>query len=402
MKPPPFSYHDPRTAADVVSLLGSLANAKLLAGGQTLMPMLNMRFVQPDHIVDLNRVDELSYIREREDTIEIGAMTRQRDIEFSDLVRRRCPLIYEAIRQVGHRQTRNRGTLGGSLCHLDPSAELVSCAAALDAKVAVAGRDGARSIEFSAFPLAYLTPALEPDELLTGVAFPCWPAGHGYAFLEFARRHGDFAIVSAAALLEEDRNGKVTRASLTLGGMGPAPIRGERGRAGAGRRDDRGKARRRNLRDSMRHIEAIDDIHTPASYRQQLATVLGRRALIKAHERIVEGIKNVTETRKIVVAVNGTRYEETVPVRVTLADFLRHQLGLTGTHLGCEHGVCGACTILLDGRSARSCLLLAVQADGQDLDRRRHRARCPRRCIRCRKRFVTIMACNAAFAPRAC
>jgi carbon-monoxide dehydrogenase medium subunit len=290
MKPPPFSYHDPRTAADVVSLLGGLANAKLLAGGQTLMPMLNMRFVQPDHIVDLNRVDELSYIRKREGTIEIGAMTRQRDIEFSDLVRDHCPLMYEAIRQVGHRQTRNRGTLGGSLCHLDPSAELVSCATALDAKVAVAGRNGARSIEFSAFPLAYLTPALEPDELLTGVAFPCWPTGHGYAFLEFARRHGDFAIVSAAVLIEEDHNGKVTRASVTLGGMGAAPIRAsEVEQALIGEKIE--VKRVSEICESLRHFEAVDDIHGPASYRQHLATVLSRRALIKAHERIVEGIK---------------------------------------------------------------------------------------------------------------
>ena len=172
MKPPPFSYHDPRTIADAVGLLGSLDNAKLLAGGQSLMPMLNMRYVLPDHVIDLNRVDGLCYIRERDGALEIGAMTRQRDIEFSDLVRERCPLMHEAIRQVGHRQTRNRGTLGGSLCHLDPSAELVSVAAALDAKVAVAGTNGARSIDFSAFPVAYMTPAIEPDELLTGATFP--------------------------------------------------------------------------------------------------------------------------------------------------------------------------------------------------------------------------------------
>ena len=148
MKPPLFSYHDPRSTADVVGLLSSLDNAKLLAGGQSLMPMLNMRYVLPDHVIDLNRVDGLSHIRERDGALEIGAMTRQRDIEFSDLVRERCPLMHEAVRQVGHRQTRNRGTLGGSLCHLDPSAELVSVAAALDAKISVTGKNGARSIDF--------------------------------------------------------------------------------------------------------------------------------------------------------------------------------------------------------------------------------------------------------------
>ena len=128
MKPPPFSYHDPSTVADAVGLLGRLDNAKLLAGGQSLMPMLNMRFVLPDHVIDLNRVEGLSYIRDSNGALEIGAMTRQRELEFSDAVRERCPLMHEAILQVGHRQTRNRGTIGGSLCHLDPAAELVSLA----------------------------------------------------------------------------------------------------------------------------------------------------------------------------------------------------------------------------------------------------------------------------------
>ncbi len=285
MKPPPFSYHDPHSVADTVGLLGSLENAKLLAGGQSLMPMLNMRFVQPDHIIDLNRVEGLSGINERGGALEIGAMTRQRDLEFSDLVRERCPLMYEAIRQVGHRQTRNRGTLGGSLCHLDPSAELVSVAAALDAKVSVAGRNGTRNIDFAEFPVAYMTPAIELDELVIGATFPCWPRGHGHAFVEFARRHGDFAIVSAAVLIEEDASGRVTRASVTLGGMGPAPVRAsEAERALIGERIE--EKRLREICESLRKLDAIDDIHAPTSYRQQLATVLPRRALIKAHERL--------------------------------------------------------------------------------------------------------------------
>ena len=249
MKPPPFSYHDPRTVGDVVGLLGRLDNAKLLAGGQSLMPMLNMRFVQPDHVIDLNRVEGLSFIRENGGALEIGAMTRQRDLEFSDLVRRRCPLMHEAIRLVGHRQTRNRGTLGGSLCHLDPSAELVAVAAALDATVTVTGPNGAREIEFAAFPVAYMTPAVEPNELLTAVRFPLWPESHGHAFVEFARRHGDFAIVSAAALLTEDAAGKITRASVTLGGMGVAPVRAREVEAGAGRPAPGRQAFARRLRD---------------------------------------------------------------------------------------------------------------------------------------------------------
>ena len=290
MKPPPFSYHDPRTIADAVALIGRLDNAKLLAGGQSLMPMLNMRFVLPDHVIDLNRVDGLAFIRESNGALDIGAMTRQRELEFSDLVRRRCPLMHDAILQIGHRQTRNRGTLGGSLCHLDPAAELVSVAAALDATVTVQGPNGARDIAFSAFPVAYMTPAIEPNELVTAARFPLWPQPHGHAFVEFARRHGDFAIVSAAALLTEDGSGKITRASVTLGGMGVAPIRAtqvEQALVGNVPDDQLLRA----ACESCRKFEAIDDVHAPAAYRQQLATVLSRRALEQARARLPSNAK---------------------------------------------------------------------------------------------------------------
>jgi carbon-monoxide dehydrogenase medium subunit len=285
MKPPPFEYHDPATVDDAVALLGKLPNAKLLAGGQSLMPMLNMRYVLPDHVIDLNRIQGLSYIREAGDALDIGAMTRQRDLEFSDLVRRRCPLMIEAIRLVGHRQTRNRGTIGGSLCHLDPSAELVSVAAAVDATLVVAGPNGTREIAFSAFPVAYMTPAIEPDELLIAAHFPFWPEGHGYGFVEFARRHGDFAIVSAAALLTEDATGRITRASVTVSGMGAAPIRAsEIERALVGHAPD--DKLLREVCETCRKFEAIEDVHAPASYRQQLATVMVRRALEQARKRL--------------------------------------------------------------------------------------------------------------------
>jgi carbon-monoxide dehydrogenase medium subunit len=285
MKPPPFSYHDPRTIGDVVELLGRLDNAKLLAGGQSLMPMLNMRFVQPDHVIDLNRVESLSFIRETDGALEIGAMTRQRDLEFSDVVARRCPLVAEAIALVGHRQTRNRGTLGGSLCHLDPSAELVAVAAALDATVMVQGAAGRREVPFAAFPVAYMTPAIELNELVTAVRLPIWPKGHGFAFVEFARRHGDFAIVSAAALLAEDGAGRIVRAAVIIGGIGMVPIRAaalEQALVGQAPDDKL----LREACETCRQFDAIDDVHAPASYRQHLATVLSRRALEQARARL--------------------------------------------------------------------------------------------------------------------
>jgi carbon-monoxide dehydrogenase medium subunit len=285
MKPPPFSYHDPKTVADAVKLLGTLENAKVLAGGQSLMPMLNFRFVQPDHIIDINKVEGLSYIRENNGMLEIGAMTRQRELEFSDVIEARWPIMHEALLQVGHRQTRNRGTIGGSLCHLDPSAELVSLATCYDAIVTVAGPNGEREIPFAEFPVAYMTPSIEPNEMLIAVRFPQWAPKHGYAFVEFARRHGDFAITSAAALLEGDARGKITRASVTIGGMGTAPSRARELEAAITGQVPAGTLFR-DACESCRKLEAIDDIHAPASYRQHLAAVLSRRALEKAYARL--------------------------------------------------------------------------------------------------------------------
>ena len=285
MKPPPFSYHDPRTVADAVGLLGKLENAKLLAGGQSLMPMLNMRYVLPDHVIDLNRVEGLSYIRETGGAIEIGAMTRQRELEFSDLIHARLPLMQEAIYQIGHRQTRNRGTIGGSLAHLDPAAELVTLGAAFDATVVVTGPSGSREIAFADYPVAYMTPAIEPNEILTAVRFTPWPAGHGFAFVEFSRRHGDFAITSAAVLLEADGGGKIKRASVTIGGAAVTPFRAREVETALVGQTPTPELMRQAC-ESCRAIEAIEDIHAPASYRQHLAAVLSRRALEKALTRI--------------------------------------------------------------------------------------------------------------------
>ena len=285
MKPPRFSYHDPKSVAEVTGLLASLENARLLAGGQSLMPMLNFRYVLPDHLIDINGVAELSYLRATDKALELGAMTRQRELEFSAVVKERCPLLHEAILQVGHRQTRNRGTVGGSLCHLDPAAEIVAVAAALDATVRVASAKATREIAMAQFPQGYMTPSLEPDEMVTGVTLPHWPKGHGHAFIEFSRRHGDFAICSAAALLEEDASGKITHASVTIGGVGPGPVRArEVERAITGQAAS--ETLFREACESCRKIEAMSDVHAPADYRQHLAAVLSRRALEKAHSRV--------------------------------------------------------------------------------------------------------------------
>lgn len=283
MKPPPFTYHAPRTLEEALRLVAQ-PNARALAGGQTLMPMLNMRVVAPEHVVDLAKVPQLSGIREEGGSVWIGAMTRQRDIEFSPLVRERLPLLAEAIEWVGHRQTRNRGTLGGSLCHLDPSAEQPTVAMAMDATVCIAGRERNRELPMREFAVDLMTTALAEDELLTGVRIEPWPAGHGWAFVEFARRHGDFAIASAAVLLHKDASGQVGRVSLALGGVAKVPLRV--GRAEAlltgtvpAEKDIEAAARQ------CGEVEALDDPHVPAWYRKRLAATLAARAVRLALSR---------------------------------------------------------------------------------------------------------------------
>lgn len=285
MKPPPFQYHDPRSLEAALDLLADRSDAKLLAGGQSLMPMLNMRFVIPGDVIDLNRIPDLSGIDEAGGRIRIGAMTRQRDLEKSDLIRQRCPLMTEALQQVGHRQTRNRGTIGGSLCHLDPAAELPVVATALEAEVHIQSKRGVRSLAMADFPAFYMTPAIEADEIVTAIEFDTWPEGHGYAFVEFARRLGDFAVVGVAVLLDLSSDGAVRRASVTLGGVGSAPVRGAAAEAILNGSQG-GPEVIEKAAGTCREIDAMNDVHASSAYRQHLAVVLTQRALDKAFDRV--------------------------------------------------------------------------------------------------------------------
>jgi aerobic carbon-monoxide dehydrogenase medium subunit len=285
MKPPPFQYHDPKSVEEAITILRSHSNAKLLAGGQSLMPMMNMRYVQPDHVVDLNKIESLSYIREEKHAIRIGAMTRQRELEFSPLIRERLPMMHEALMAVGHRQTRNRGTIGGSLCHLDPAAELPAVAMAYDALIEVSGVGRIREVPMAKFPAFYMTPAIEPEEIVTGLRFTPWPKGHGSAFVEFARRHGDFALASVGALIERE-GAKIRRASITVGGLSHKPIRvtdAENVLASEPMSDDM----LRKAADACGTIEATADIHGSAAYRQRVARTLAFRAISTAYGRAI-------------------------------------------------------------------------------------------------------------------
>lgn len=249
------------------------------------MPMLNLRLASPDHLIDISRIPELRYIRETRGSIEIGAMTLQRDIEFSPLIDAKLPLLSEAIRCVGHRQTRNRGTVGGSLCHLDPSAELPTVAMALDATLLVRSRKGARELPMQAFPAGLMAPSIGSDELLAQVRLALWPATHGWSFLEFSRRHGDFAVASVAVLLAPGPSGRIERASVTLGGMAYAPVRvpeAEQALLGSMAETEAVDL----AAEACGRTEALDDPHAPSWYRKRLARTLAGRAIRIAAGRI--------------------------------------------------------------------------------------------------------------------
>ena len=284
MKPAPFVYHAPDTLAAALDLMATLDNARPLAGGQSLMPMMNFRVATPDHLIDLGRVDGLTGIERVGDRLRIGAMTTQRTLEKSSLVREACPLLAEAIDHVGHQQTRNRGTLGGSLCHMDPGAELPVAAMALGAELVVASARGTRVLAFADFPMGYLTTALEPDEILTRVDLPIAGPREGWAFIEFNRRPADFAIVSVAVRLSLDDGGQIARAAIALGGVRPTPLKAlDVETALTGQTPDMATIARAAAIIGTLDCEG-DDLY-PADYRRDLCETLTRRALTRAIDR---------------------------------------------------------------------------------------------------------------------
>lgn len=284
MKPAPFGYHDPRTIEEALDLLARLENARLLAGGQSLVPMLNFRIARPSDLIDLNRVAGLDRLTESATGLSIGAMVRQRELEISAAVRRRCPLLVEALGSVGHRTTRNRGTMGGSLAHLDPSAELPVAALALDATLHLRSARGARVLPMALFPAGVMTPALEAGEMLTRIDLADWPHGHGFAFIEFGRRRDAFAIVTCAVLITIDAGNRIERASLALGGIGPVPVRlHEAERAVTGTRGAEADLERATACTAA--LDAFDDYQASAEHRRHLAGVMIRRGVARALAR---------------------------------------------------------------------------------------------------------------------
>ncbi len=286
MKLPAFDYACPATLAEAVALLASGGgDAKAIAGGQSLMPMLAFRVAAPALLVDLRRLPGLDGIAVSAAGVRLGALVRWRDILADRRLERAHPLLVAAVRHVAHYQIRNRGTVGGSLAHADPAAELPGIAVACGAEIAVTGKAGARVIAAEDFFLGALTTALLPDEIVTELRLPPWPAGRRFGFEEFALRRGDFALAAAAAFYDVDADGRAVDAHVGVIGVGEKPARLPSVEAVLnGARID-GAIIARAAAATSAAVDPLDDIHASAAYRRSLVGTMVERALLAAHNR---------------------------------------------------------------------------------------------------------------------
>jgi carbon-monoxide dehydrogenase medium subunit len=285
MKPCAFNYHRPASLDAALALLAEHGDdAKAIAGGQSLAPMMNLRLAQPAELVDLGDLQGMDQLREADGWIEIGALLRHQQLADSELLRRRCPLLAEAAQGIGHYAIRQRGTLGGSLAHADPAAQLPLVAVALGAQLELASRRGRRVVPASEFFVSVMTTALEPDELLVAARFPALAPGEGTAFRVFSRRHGDFAIVSVAASVQVN-GGRVARLRLAIGGVEAVAVHlDELAAQQSGRNADAGWIDDVAAK-AAGAVQPEDNERIPALYRRELTETLVARALTAALQR---------------------------------------------------------------------------------------------------------------------
>ena len=286
MKPVSFDYFAPTTVNEAVALLEEHGDdAKILAGGQSLVPMMNFRLVRPTCLVDINQIRDLAYIHEKDDRLHIGAITRHRDLETSTLVQQSNGLLFEGVQLIGHTAIRTRGTVGGSIIHADPTAELPAILAALDGEVRLIGPNGQRTISWRDLFVTFFTTVIEPVEICDEIIIPRLPSSAGWAFEEFTRRHGDFAVAGVAAVIVADNNDCCTDARLAITGTAPTPIRATQAESFLV-----GKSLKQTTLDEAGRLVATEvepesDVHATANYRQHLAGALTTRALQRAVER---------------------------------------------------------------------------------------------------------------------
>ena len=292
MKPAPFDYFAPTELQEALMLLERHKDeAKILAGGQSLLPLLNMRLARPKAIIDINRITSLSYIHKDNGSLRIGGLTRHRMIESSAVIQEQCPLMTEAIQWVGHIEVRNRGTIGGSLVHADPAAELPTVVTALGGEMKLVGPRGDRTVRPEEFFVSFLTTALDSSEILAEVRLPIWPRPTGYSFQEISRRHGDFAVVAVAVLLLLNDKGECKNSSIVLAGVGPTPLKAKRSEGLL-----MGKKVTRELMEKAGGLAAEDsdpssDVHGSADYRREMVKVMTRRALEEALAKAMQNAK---------------------------------------------------------------------------------------------------------------
>ena len=285
MKPPEFEYVRPASVDEAIAALGSGEDAKLLAGGQSLVPLLNMRLARPRVLVDVTRIDGLRGIERRNGTLRIGATTTQREAELSPAVAQACPLLVEALGLVAHPQIRNRGTVGGSLAHADPAAELPAIVLVLDGVLHACGAGGVRAIPAAAFFRSHLTTVLEPDEVLVAVELPASPAGAGWACMEITRRPGDFPLCGAACQLQRAADGSVADVRLALYGVADRPIRARAAEEQLSAERPEPNRIAAAAQAATADVTRSDDVHASFEYRRHLAEVIVRRAITSAVER---------------------------------------------------------------------------------------------------------------------
>jgi aerobic carbon-monoxide dehydrogenase medium subunit len=281
-----FEYVRVSSVDEAVAQLAKLGDeAKVLAGGQSLVPLLNLRLANPAYLVDINRIGELSFITNGSG-VRVGALARHRDIERSELVARANPLLAAAVKLIGHTAIRNRGTIGGSVAHADPAAELPAILLALDGEIEARSSRGARTIAAADFFDGFLTTTLQPDELLTEVRFPGLPAGGGWSIQEFSRRSGDFGVVTVVVALAAGSNGTISEARVAFGGVAGTAVRAPSAEGALAGQTPSAALWKAAGREAAAGLDPPGDLHSTPEHRRHLAAVLTERALVEAYGRL--------------------------------------------------------------------------------------------------------------------
>ena len=289
MKPCAFEYLSPQSVKETTDMLDRYGDeAKIIAGGQSLIPMMNFRLARPEILIDINGIKELDYIKTEGDELLIGALTRESFIEDSELIKSKIPILSEAVKYIAFLPIRNKGTLGGSIAHADPSAELCLMMIALNAQIKIESSKDMRWIDAEDFFLTYLTTVIEPDELITEIKIPIPPAGTIHSFQSFSRRHGDFAIVSAAIMLEINDDGICKSAKIALGSVNPTPFRAtEAEDMLVGKKVD-AKLIEAVANEAAAATDPDSDLHSSADYKREMAVNFTKKGLLQVLKHFEE------------------------------------------------------------------------------------------------------------------